>query len=347
MPAGAPAHRPPRGPTASVNGDHPSYVAPYTHPDRAAGLPLPPRELSTLSEPDLPSDTSRPAGAAPAGCYASVPPSIASCVSAQAWASAGSGGCVAARDSQRSRLARRRSEARSEVSSVDPFDSSPDIMRQDGLIIDEVGEGPGGRGGERHRDSDADFGAARVGSPSFLRRTAVRWREREIEAGRLRAAWMAMRLHTMLAREGRRAAARENEMEELHMANSRIGELAFTAATGDAAAAEAQRREVLSSLAPNYAARKAEERARDAETVARAAEGAVARLAGQCDRLAGAVGEQCAAARERRLMLDMWRRWVAPAADGEAPESGVVRERRARERVEEELRAVRSSLEKK
>jgi len=51
------------------------------------------------------------------------------------------------------------------------------------------------------------------------------------------------------------AQSREREMTELHVANSRIGELAFAAATGDAAAAEAQRREVLASLAPNYATR--------------------------------------------------------------------------------------------
>jgi hypothetical protein len=192
--------------------------------------------------------------------------------------------------------------------------------------------------GVRRKASGGDFGKARVGSSAFLRRTAVHWREREADKGRLRTVWLAMRLHAMLAREERKAEAREREMEELHMANSRIGELAFKAATGDAAAAEAQRRAVLTSLAPNYAARKAEE-------LARKAEGAAAVLAERCERMAGSVGAKAVAERERRVLQDVWGRWVA--AEGERRESAAQGERRERERVEEELRAVKISLAKK
>jgi len=327
------ADLPPPPRATSIVSDSPSRRTsngiPCAHPDLVAALPYPPRQTSAVSDGDGWCSTRelRPSGRRESSLPSGVPDSVPE----------------PAPEVMRnpSDASTRRSTRRSDVSSLDPFDTSPLSCRSGRSAVSEssprscAGRASGELRRRRHSQEEDECGDLPVGSHAFLRKTALRLREREMERSQLKSVWMALRLHAVISRDTRHAAelieTREREMAELHMANSRIGELAFLAASGDTATAEAQRREVLASLTPNFAARKAQ--------------AAATRLEEVCDRLAGALGARTLGARERLLLQGTWRRWAALLPTRNA--TALLIERRAREEAETALEATKRLLEKK
>jgi len=202
-------------PPLSVREDHGAALdaAPYTAAEHAAGLPLPPRNSSILSDADGVESGAYYDGGGAAGAYrpcdvSSIDPfdgsppaggSAGSRISHQGQGQATQGGYDTAGGGAGSRRSHRpigEEEGEAPRGGYDAAGGSADTARA---------------GFSRRRAADEEydlmFGAPGVGSLAFARQTAVRWREREADKSKLQLVWLALRLNAVLSLSSKRYEA--------------------------------------------------------------------------------------------------------------------------------------------